>query len=58
MREPGTPPNFGRLINEIERARNMWILGDTKRAEAILKLVGSLAYSEAGERGPNDPVPE
>lgn len=58
MREPGNEPMFDKIIEEIERARKEWKLGNRGKAENILRMVASIAYAEAHERGPNDPVPE
>jgi hypothetical protein len=58
MREPGEEPLFNRIIEEVERARVEWGLGNRGRAEAILRAAASIAYAEARERGPNDPKPE
>jgi hypothetical protein len=58
MRAPGDEPQFGRLIEEVERARKEWHLGNRGRAEGILKVVASIAFGEAFEQRPNDPIPE
>jgi hypothetical protein len=57
-REPGTPPQFDRLLHDLKRAKEAWDNGDYKRGEAILKVVGSIALDESKERGEYDPVPE
>ena len=58
MREPGRKPNFERLFLELGRAQAAWLLGNRGQAERILRMIGSLAYAEAKERRPGDPVPE
>lgn len=57
-REPGTPPQFNRLISNLERAKALWADGNHEAAERLLKLVGSIAMAECEERRPNDPRPE
>lgn len=58
MREPGQPPQFDRLIRDIERARAEWYSGNHRKAERILEVAASVAYAEVKERGENDPRPE
>lgn len=58
MREHGERPQFDRLIQEVVRAEKEWDLGNHGKAEAMLKIVASIAYAEARERGPHDPVAE
>jgi hypothetical protein len=57
-REPGQSPQFDRLLFNIARAKRLWDEGNREAAERMLKLIASIAYSEAEERGDNDPVPE
>jgi hypothetical protein len=57
-RAHGDTPQFDRLIEELERAREEWRKGNRGKAEAMLKVVSSIAYAEAKERGPHDPMPE
>ena len=57
-REPGRAPDFARLAMELGRAQSEWELGNRGKAESILRMIGSLAYADAKERGPHDPVPE
>ena len=57
-REPGEAPQFDRLLRDLNRAHAAWATGDHKKAEAILKVVASIAWSEIEERGEHDPVPE
>ena len=49
MRESGSVPQFGRIIRELERAREAWENGEPAVAIAGLNLAGTLALAEAAE---------
>jgi hypothetical protein len=57
-REPGTAPQFDRMIFDLQRAKKLWEENNINAAERLLKLVASIAFSEYEERGENAPVPE
>lgn len=57
-RAPGKAPQFERLLTDLRRAQEAWQYGNIAKAEAILRMVGSIALSESKERGGTDPVPE
>lgn len=57
-REPGTAPQWDRMIRDLERAKILWDGHNHEAACRLLKVVGSIALSQVDERGPNDPVSE
>jgi hypothetical protein len=57
-RERSQAPQFDRLLRDLERAKDAWSKGDHDLSERLLKMVGSIAMSEATVRGPNSPRPE
>jgi hypothetical protein len=57
-REPGSTPQFGRMLRDLGRAREEWAAGNIDLAEQLLRVVGSIAIAESEERGPHDPIPD
>lgn len=58
-REPGSAPQFDRMIRDLERAKVLWEHDHNHDAACrLLKLVGSIALSQVDERGLNDPISE
>jgi hypothetical protein len=57
-RIPGKTPQFDRLIKLLTDAKIAWSVGEIKKSEQLLKIVGSIAISEASEIGPRDAWPD
>jgi hypothetical protein len=54
----GKPPDFERMRETLEDARNHWRNGRIAECERCLAVLSSIANSDIGSAKPSDPIEE